>query len=193
MKNALSNKKVGYCHAAKFYDEQPTRLIDSWKQRSRWARGYLQVFKKYRKELIKGFFGENGFACFDMTMSIMPAIVLTTFSVFINLVMMIVALIINPDVFMNIVWSCLEACRNSLLLMFGIALITTITEWKEIRCSSFKKILYIFTSPLFMATYVPISIASLFVKVKWDEIKHDDAKSITDLNKKRRKKRYRTK
>ena len=191
IKNALTNKKVGYCNAAKFYDEQPTRLIDSWKQRSRWARGYLQVFKKYRKDLIKGFFGENGFACFDMTMSIMPAIILSTFSVFINLVMIIMALIINPDVLMDIVWSCLEACRNSLLMLFGIALVTTITEWKEIRCSSFKKILYIFTSPIFMATYIPIAITSLFRKVQWDEIKHDDTKSITDMNKKRKKKNLR--
>lgn len=187
IKNALTNKKVGYCNSAKFYDEQPTRLSDSFKQRSRWARGYLQVFKKYRKDLIKGFFGENGFACFDMTMSIMPAIVLSTFSVFINLVMIIMALIIKPDVLNNILWSCLEACRNSLLLLFGIGLITTITEWKEIRCPAGKKILYIFTCPIFMATYIPIAILSLFRKVQWDEIKHDDNKSIADMNKKRKK------
>ena len=187
--NVINNKKVGYCNAAKFYDEQPTRFSDSWKQRSRWARGYLQVFKKYRKELIKGFFGTNGFACFDMTMSIMPAIILSTFSVFINLVMMIVAMIVNPSVLMSIVWSCLEACRNSLLMLFAVGFFTTLSEWKEIRCSGPKKILYMFTMPLFMASYIPIAISSLFRKVEWDHIKHDSKKSIGDMNKRRKKRR----
>lgn len=187
--NVINNKKMGYCNSAKFYDEQPTRFSDSWKQRSRWARGYLQVFKKYRKDLVKGLFGTNGFACFDMTMSIMPAIILSTFSVIINIIMIIMALIFNPSVLMSIVWSCLETCRNSLLMLFAVAFFTTMSEWKELRCSNGKKILYMFTSPLFMATYIPIAISSVFRKVQWDHIKHEDPKSITDLNKRRRRKR----
>jgi len=184
----IKGKKIGYCNSAKFYDEQPVTFKDSWKQRSRWARGYLQVFRKYRKDLITGLFGTNGFACFDMTMSIMPAIILSTFSVFINLVMMIISLVSDPSSLMAIVWSCLETCRNSLLLLFGIAFLTTLSEWKELRCSTGKKILYMFTSPIFMATYIPIAISSIFRRVKWDHIKHEDPKSIGELNKRRRNK-----
>ncbi|MBE6738034.1 MAG: glycosyltransferase [Ruminococcaceae bacterium] len=188
IKSVLRDKRIGYCHAAKFYDEQPTTLKDSWKQRTRWARGYLQVFRKYRKDLIKGLFGTNGFACFDMTMSIMPAIILSTFSVFINLIMMIISAIVDPSSLMTIIWSCLETCRNSLLLLFAVSFITTLTEWKELRCSTGKKFLYAFTTPLFMATYIPIAISSIFRRVKWDHIKHEDTKSISDINKRKRKK-----
>lgn len=192
IKNVMEGKKVGYCNAAKFYDEQPTRFSDAWKQRTRWARGYLQVFKKYRKELVQGFFGSNGFSCFDMTMSIMPAIILTSLSVIVNALMIIISLIFNPGVLMTIVWSILETCRNSMLMLFGVALITTLAEWKEIRCTTGKKLLYMFTMPFFMATYIPIAMFSIFKRVKWDEIKHEDSKSISEMNKRRRNNNSRT-
>ncbi|MBQ1977382.1 MAG: glycosyltransferase family 2 protein [Ruminococcus sp.] len=183
----LKNEKLAYCHSAKFYDEQPTRFTDSWKQRSRWAKGYLQVFKKYRKPLVKGFFGTNAFSCFDMTMTIMPALILSSLAVIINVIMLIVSLA-TQNGFMAVVWSCLEAVRNSAILLFFVGFFTVISEWKEIRCEGWKKILYMFTFPLFMATYVPIAMTAMVRKVKWDPIKHDDSASIDDMNKRKRKK-----
>ena len=47
-----------------------------------------------------------------------------------------------------------------------------ISEWKKIHCHAAKKILYLFTFPLFMFTYVPISIYALFAKVEWKPIIH---------------------
>ena len=75
--NILAGERIGYCPTAVLYDEQPVTFRQSWRQRMRWARGYLQVFRKYGLRLLGGLFRKNGFACFDMTMSIMPAIVLT--------------------------------------------------------------------------------------------------------------------
>ena len=34
--------KIGYCEKAVLYDEQPTKFRQSWHQRLRWSRGYLQ-------------------------------------------------------------------------------------------------------------------------------------------------------
>ena len=56
--------------------------------------------------------------------------------------------------------------------MYLIGLLTTLTEWKKIRTSSIYKILYTFTFPLFMATYLPIAVCALFTEVQWTPIEH---------------------
>ena len=69
-------------------------------------------------------------------------------------------------------------------LLFFLGVITTITEWKKFRASPSKKILYLFTFPLFIYTYIPISIAALFKKIEWKHIDHNIAKHIDDFKKK---------
>ena len=51
-----------------------------------------------------------------------------------------------------------------------------IAEWKRIAGSARKKVLYTFTFPFFMLTYIPISIAALVGKVEWKPIQHGIAK-----------------
>ena len=66
-------------------------------------------------------------------------------------------------------------------MMFIVALLVCITEWKKILANPFKKILYLFTFPFFMATYVPISIVALFKKVQWTPIEHTAVISLEEL------------
>ena len=82
--NVTRGMKVGYCASAVLYDEQPVRFHQSWVQRLRWSRGYMQVFRKYGRALISGIF-RGSFSCYDMTMSIMPAAVLTGLSIVVNI------------------------------------------------------------------------------------------------------------
>ena len=56
------------------------------------------------------------------------------------------------------------------LFIFGA--FTMAAEWKQIRGAVWKKILYVFTFPLFMLTYIPISLAALVGKVEWKPIRH---------------------
>ena len=42
-------------------------------------------------------------------------------------------------------------------------------------------IVYTFTYPLFMMTYIPISIAALFGKVEWKPIQHRVAKTLDEV------------
>ena len=56
------------------------------------------------------------------------------------------------------------------LFIFGA--FTMAAEWKQIRGAAWKKILYVFTFPLFMLTYIPISLAALVGKVEWKPIRH---------------------
>ena len=58
------------------------------------------------------------------------------------------------------------------LTLYIIGLFTTVTEWEQIHTTTAKKILYTFTFPLFMLTYLPISLAALFMKVEWKPIHH---------------------
>ena len=81
--NILRGEKIGFCKNAVLYDEQPVLFSQSWCQRMRWAKGYLQVFKKYGAELFKGIF-RGDFSCFDMAMNIMPAVVLSVLCALIN-------------------------------------------------------------------------------------------------------------
>lgn len=74
--NIVSGEKVGYCPRAVLYDEQPTKFSQSWKQRMRWARGYIQILRKYGGRLLHGIFAKRSFSCFDMTMNIAPAVIL---------------------------------------------------------------------------------------------------------------------
>ena len=52
--NVVRGEKVGYAAGAVLYDEQPTSFAQSWRQRMRWSKGYLQVFRKYASELDGG-------------------------------------------------------------------------------------------------------------------------------------------
>lgn len=166
----VKGRKIAFCPDAELYDEQPTRFSQSWRQRMRWSRGYLQVFCGYGKRLIAGIFRGN-FSCFDMSMAIMPAFFLSALSIVCNAVLCVHG-ILNADDLHVAVRSVLELLGNMYLTIFVVGGITTITEWKHIRTSTVKKIVYAFTFPLFMFTYVPISIVSLFHSPGWKPIKH---------------------
>ena len=163
--------KIAFCPDAVLYDEQPTSFRQSWRQRTRWAKGYMQVFACYGKDLVKGALKGN-FSCFDMSMSIMPAFFLSAISIICN-----VALTVMITLAGGSLSAALEPALGLLFsiynFVFVIGIITTITEWKQIHTSTAKKILYIFTFPLFMATYIPISVAALFQRnVQWKPIEH---------------------
>ena len=62
-----------------------------------------------------------------------------------------------------------------------MGLITLITEWNKILAPTKKKIMYLFTFPIFMATYIPISLVALVKKVEWKPITHSISKSVEDI------------
>lgn len=47
-------RKIAFCPDAVLYDEQPTTFRQSWNQRLRWSKGYLQVFRGYGAKLLRG-------------------------------------------------------------------------------------------------------------------------------------------
>ncbi len=182
--NAIQGEQIGYCGTAILYDEQPYLFEQSWNQRLRWAKGFYQVFGKYGMELLKSIFTKKSFCCYDMFVTICPALFLSLLSVGINTLFLTVGLInieIYPELIQKTTTAIYMSAFNSYLILFVLGLITTITEWNQINSSSLKKIKYMFSFPIFIFTYVPISIVALYKKIEWKPITHSIIKSIEEV------------
>jgi len=168
-------RKIAFCRSAVFYDEQPTSVKQSFRQRMRWARGYIQVFRHYGKDLMYESLHGN-FAAFDMAMNIMPAFLLTAISITCNLLYGIIGAVTGGDITIAL-WSMFETVINACALLFVLGGITMITEWKNIYAGTARKIFSVFSFPLFMLTYIPVAFTALFVNPGWKPIRHKAATS----------------
>ena len=166
----IKGQKIGFCAGAVLYDEQPVTFRQSWRQRLRWAKGYLQVFRRYGADLLKGA-AKGSWSCFDMSMSILPAFILTALCLLANITLSVLGLMQGVGVWfaMRSLLECMGSILATLLVLGGI---TVASEWKRIHAPAWKKIAYTLTFPLFMLTYLPISMAALFMKVEWKPIHH---------------------
>ncbi len=176
----LHGDRVGYCHAAELFDEQPETFRQSWRQRMRWAKGFFQVFRNYGKGLCKGSLKLH-WACFDMTMNIMPAFLLTMAQILSTTAL----LIANLVVYGFFSWT-LFRCLFSFIIfgyfiLLGVGFLSLVTQWKKVHCNKFKAFLLLFTFPLFMLTYIPISFCALFARVEWRPIEHKYALRTEDI------------
>ena len=182
----LKGEKIGYCRNAVLYDEQPITFKQSWHQRLRWAKGFYQVFSNYGKRLIGGILSKKGnrFSCYDMAMTLLPAMLITCFSIAVNssfYLAAILGMIDEKEIIFVTTMSIIKAFLWYYCILLILGIMTTITEWNRIHSSSWKKIMYSFTFPIFMFTYIPIAIVALFKKVEWKPIPHTVAKSIEDV------------
>ena len=184
--NILEGEKIGYCESAMFYDEQPTTFKQSWNQRMRWSKGFYQVMFRYGRELIAMMFKKREMfvSCYDMFMTLVPATLLSIGCILLNLIFLAYG---ATDVHMlrrilpGTLGSIAFAGVNFYLLMFSIGFITLVTEWNKILAPANKKIKSLFTFPLFMITYVPISLVALVKKVEWKPIAHSISKSVEEI------------
>ncbi|NLT14770.1 MAG: glycosyltransferase family 2 protein [Clostridiales bacterium] len=176
----INGERIAFCKKAILYDEQPTDFKQSWRQRLRWAKGFLQVFRKYGGALAKSIFTNKSFSSYDMLMIILPALFLTLLSVVCNVIAIIIGSMLSYDVFAALS-SLIQTSVNGYLLLFTIGLITLISEWKQIHCKPFYKIVYLFSFPIFEFTYIPIALAALFGKVEWKPIIHKEVKTLADV------------
>ena len=172
--------KIGYASKAVLYDEQPTKFSQSYTQRLRWAKGFYQVFANYGGKLLKGVL-KGSFSCLDMFMTVMPAMLLTLLSVLINVVAIPVAIATDAPETAILVQALIQTLVNFYGLFFILGLLTAITEWDQIHCVWYKKVLYLFTFPVFMLSYLPIAIIALFKKVEWKPIKHSVVRTLDEV------------
>lgn len=184
LQQVLDGETIGYCDKAVLYDEQPVLFSQSWRQRLRWTKGSMQVTKKFFFKMVKGIFNGPGFACFDLAVSTMIPLMLTIISGFAVVLFTILGIVFKMGVndFLIILRSLTDTAINSYFMLLGIGIVTTISEWDKIFAPIHKKILYTFTFPIFMFSYIPITFVALFSKdVKWKPITHDQVKTLDDV------------
>lgn len=174
---ALQGNRIGYCDRAVVYDEQPTRFSQSWDQRLRWSKGFYQVDWHYGLSLVRRcLHGKRRFSCYDMLMTVAPGMLLTLAAILFNGVFAVACLTQPAYIARQIMHVSADFMLSSVvnfylgLLLYGI--VTTISEWDKIRASGAKKVLFVFTFPLFMFTYVPIALSALVRRVSWKPIQH---------------------
>lgn len=181
----LKGDKIAYCDSAIFYDEQPTKFKQSWTQRTRWTKGFLQVYQKSGRGLMRGMFTAKGskFACYDMAMNIIPSIIIMLIEVAVWSAILCLTLISTPAAIGWKLFSIALSILGAYFMFVGMALLTTIVEWKRIHASTFHKLIYLLTFPVYMVTYVPIVVAMVFRKdVGWKPIQHSAVLTIDDID-----------
>ncbi len=186
--SVIRGERIGYCGTAMLYDEQPTTFRQSWHQRMRWSRGFYQIVLKYGCTLSSGIAhpkkAQKRFSSFDLTMTVVPTIMVTIAILMTDLILLGYS-VFGPVFMPNLMHRMMYALSNWFaiyyLVLFVMGALTMITERKKIKCPWGKRILYTFTYPLFMMTYIPISIAALFGKVEWKPIQHSVSKTLDEV------------
>lgn len=187
----IEGEIIGYCDSAEFFDEQPVTFKQSWYQRLRWAKGFLQVYFNYGRQLLRGVVGKkktgggrrivkSRFSCFDITMTIMPALILSGVLTVFDLVGAFTRF--GAGDFAGGFTLLFLPVANASALMFAVGIITTISEWKKIHTKTYKKLFYTLTFPLFMLTYIPIAFVAIFKKVEWTPISHSKVVTLADIH-----------
>ena len=165
--NIANGNKLGWAADAIVYDEQPTSFKESWKQRTRWTKGHIQVFKYYTKDLAKGVAKNRTMASFDGLVYIMcvPVIVISVLLIIVNFIMWALQKMTFGKMLLSI-GSMLFAGYMAFALSGILILIMDRRSLKKM----WKGILLY---PLFMASWAILNFFCLFKKdVKWDKIEH---------------------
>ena len=186
---AANGITVGYA-PAEFYDEQPIDFKSSWIQRMRWTKGFYQVFFSYAANLLTGI-RKGHFPAYDMFMVIAPGMILTILSFLVNFIYLLIG-VLSQGFFATghelvlCAASLIMAFVSMYIVFFLLAIITTVAESDHIYASKWCKIKNIFTFPIFMMSYIPITVVALFKKVEWVPTKHTvsvDFDAITEAGK----------
>lgn len=183
---AIHGVRIGYA-PAEFFDEQPVTLKASIKQRMRWTKGFYQVLFTYGCHMFKSIGKFHRFAAYDMLMVVGPAMLLTLMCLLVNVTFIAVGSLSHGFLATD---AEIEMAIGSIIMMlaymygtfFVMGLSTTITEWKHIHCPQKWRIFTnLFTFPLFMFTYVPLTVAALFLKVDWVPTPHDVSVTLDEV------------
>ena len=123
-----------------------------------------------------------------MTMTVCPAYLISILSIIFDLLGIgLCYLTGNLQLVGGLVTLIVAALIEAYLLFFTMALITLISEWKNVHCRAHKKITYLFSFPIFLISYMPVSLVALFKKVEWKPIDHTRSVTIDDIKRRHKK------
>ena len=167
---AIQGRRIGYCHEAVFYDEQPTRFGVSIRQRTRWIQGGIQVAFQYGARVLGGMFTHKSlrkkYTCFENLTLSMWGYCASAAAFFFQL--FAIFMVREKTVLMALGASCV----GFLLSLFTLGVLTTVFQWNEIHAGTGRRIAGMFTFPFFMITFLIPVFAAVLTRPVWHPIPH---------------------
>lgn len=171
MDSLLHGDHVGYCGKAILYDEQPVTFAQSWRQRLRWSKGFLQVFRYYGGSLLKHAVRERDFSAIDFAMLLWPFMTITVVRTVLGALFAAFGFISWQHEVHRLVQS-VGGVLVSILVLMLLAALTVIAERGRIGATNKELLAYVLSFPIYMLSYIPISFQALFAKSEWKPIVH---------------------
>lgn len=151
------NIKSYYAKDCIYYDEQPTSLKVSIKQRTRWLKGQIDA-KKLTNNAIKKSINE-------------AIVMISSVILFIGLALLLIGM--ATSLFTNIFKIILFILLELYLLLVIMTLYLYLCDWKKINIHGIKRLTSIIFNPLFLSTYLICYIKAIFTKnLEWGKIEH---------------------
>ena len=177
---ATRGVRIGYCHDAILYDEQPTSFRVSVRQRTRWIQGGIQVSLRYAKDFLQGLFrgGRTAWASFETATLSLWGYGMSAFSCGVTLLVTFLA-----ERWLGLALALVMALVSAYLSLFAIGALTMLTEHRRIRATRAQKLRSLFTFPIFVLSYLPIAATAVFRKYEWTPIAHTVAIPVSQLHK----------
>lgn len=171
MDSVLHGDRIGYCGTAILYDEQPVTFAQSWRQRLRWSKGFLQVFRYYGPALIKRAVRERDFSAVDFTLLLCPFTVLGIARVLLGMLFAACGFVTWQSQ-LNSLTGWTSGIVISVIGMMGLAALTIVAERDHVGATNKELLAYVLAFPIYMLSYVPISFQAVFAKSEWKPIEH---------------------
>lgn len=174
---ALRGERIAFVEKAITYDEYPISFIPSWHQRRRWTSGTIECMRRYSFKLLKNFFKTGKLASLDMSLTYQAAVF--------QLLGVICSILTFVNIIAGIEVTAIEIVKYFLSALLNIYIGFIITELIIIlyKKESVKKVWKgILAFPIFMLTWIPISVICFIIKkTKWDVIKHSRNVKINEV------------
>lgn len=166
-----------YEERAIFYDEQPTTLKASIKQRIRWIRGYFNARVNYLPQLKEKIFDNqmNYGSVYKEIMWLRPILILALafvifyLAIIINQIYMLIKSTHDPS---SLILGLIVIGITYLVMMF-FTIYQLISERKHIKVKNSLKVKIILYNPIFLLTFIYCAIAAIVKKnITWERIEH---------------------
>lgn len=193
--------RIGYQHDAVFYDEQPIEMRIAMRQRLRWARGNLLVFRRNWGQLLRTLFGRlprpgkgrhnlsDSFVCYDILLTVFPETLLFVLQKLLLLISEFALVLLSGatrDAGQAMLWALAVELLRDYISRLAIPVYTTLIEHRRMPSMPwYKKLIGCLLWPIFPLIGDVSILLVLFCHIEWKPIPHSTEISIEQLQQKR--------
>lgn len=164
----LSGNKVVWDHDARVYDEKPTKLVSSFRQRKRWMQGFSDVNRRMFLDLIKRAFTKRDISSLDAAIYTLQPYVIVIAGIP-NIYNIIVKTINMIDIktYIEGIFTMIQnaGITGIMIVIFTIAYFPVLI-FRDQKLTFRRVLNYYLIVPLYTLTWLPISIAGIIDRNK---------------------------